>query len=84
MSEIGTIVKNVVEYIVTEIVEDKKSVSVEISSTSDESVNIEVRTSPEDMGRVIGKRGRVARAIRTVAQAAADEEGLESSVEFID
>jgi|TARA_Y100001960_G_scaffold103025_1_gene110911 predicted RNA-binding protein YlqC (UPF0109 family) len=84
MSEVGTIVKNVVEYIVTEIVEDKKSVSVDISSTSDESVNIEVRTSPEDMGRVIGKRGRVARAIRTVAQAAADEEGLESSVEFID
>ena len=33
---------------------------------------------------VIGKRGRVARAIRTVAQAAADEEGLDSSVEFID
>ena len=64
MSEVGTIVKNVVEYIVTEIVEDKKSVSVDISSTSDESVNIEVRTSPEDMGRVIGKRGRVARAIR--------------------
>ena len=84
MSEVGTIVKNVVEYIVTEIVEDKKSVSVDISSTSDESVNIEVRTSPEDMGWVIGKRGRVARAIRTVAQAAADEEGLESSVEFID
>ncbi len=84
MSEVGTIVKNVVEYIVTEIVEDKKSVSVDISSTTDESVNIEVRTSPEDMGRVIGKRGRVARAIRTVAQAAADEEGLESSVEFID
>ena len=84
MSEVGTIVKNVVEYIVTEIVEDKKSVSVDISSTSDESVNIEVRTSPEDMGRVIGKRGRVARAIRTVAQAAADEEGLESSVEFIE
>ena len=84
MSEVGTIVKNVVEYIVTEIVEDKKSVSVDISSTSEESVNIEVRTSPQDMGRVIGKRGRVARAIRTVAQAAADEEGLESSVEFID
>ncbi len=84
MSEVGAIVKNVVEYIVTGIVEDKKSVNVDISSSSDESVNIEVRTSPEDMGRVIGKRGRVARAIRTVAQAAADEEGLDSSVEFID
>ena len=84
MSEVGTIVKNVVEYIVSEIVEDKKSVKVDIASSSEDSVQIEVRTSPDDMGRVIGKRGRVARAIRTVAQAAADEEGLDSSVEFID
>ena len=84
MSETGTIVKNVVEYIVSEIVEDKKSVKVDIASSSEESVQIEVRTSPDDMGRVIGKRGRVARAIRTVAQAPADEEGLDSSVEFID
>ena len=80
----GSIVKNVVEYIVTQIVEDTKSVKVYIADSDDENVTIEVRTSPDDMGRVIGKRGRVARAIRTVAQAAADEEGLQSSVEFID
>tara|TARA_E500000331_G_C17066725_1_gene630721 strand:+ start:102 stop:353 length:252 start_codon:yes stop_codon:yes gene_type:complete len=80
----GRIVKNVVEYIVNQIVEDTKSVKVDIADSDDESVTIEVRTSPNDMGRVIGKRGRVARAIRTVAQAAADEEGLQSSVEFID
>ena len=80
----GSIVKNVVEYIVTQIVEDTKSVKVDIADSDDENVTIEVRTSPGDMGRVIGKRGRVARAIRTVAQAAADEEGLQSSVEFID
>ena len=81
---VGSIVKNVVEYIVTQIVEDTKSVKVDIADSDDENVTIEVRTSPDDMGRVIGKRGRVARAIRTVAQAAADEEGLQSSVEFID
>ena len=80
----GTIVKNVVEYIVTQIVEDTESVKVDVADSDDENVTIEVRTSPDDMGRVIGKRGRVARAIRTVAQAAADEEGLQSSVEFID
>ncbi|MBL6628146.1 MAG: KH domain-containing protein [Candidatus Actinomarina sp.] len=80
----GTIVKNVVEYIVKQIVEDTKSVKVDVADSDDENVTIEVRTSPDDMGRVIGKRGRVARAIRTVAQAAADEEGLQSSVEFID
>jgi predicted RNA-binding protein YlqC (UPF0109 family) len=44
----------------------------------------EVRTAKGDLGRVIGRRGRVARAIRTVAQAAADEEGLTSGVEFLD
>ena len=79
----GTIVKNVVEYIVNQIVEDTKSVKVDVADSDDENITIEVRTSPDDMGRVIGKRGRVARAIRTVAQAAADEEGLQSSVEFI-
>ena len=76
----GKIVKNVVEYIVKEIVEDTKSVKVDVADSDDENITIEVRTSPDDMGRVIGKRGRVARAIRT----AADEEGLNSSVEFID
>lgn len=84
MSESGNIVKNVVEYIVTQIVENEDEVKVEVASSTDDMVAIEVRTSSNDMGRVIGKRGRVARAIRTVAQAAADEEGLDSSVEFID
>ena len=57
---------------------------MDVADSDDENVTIEVRTAPEDMGRVIGKRGRVARAIRTVAQAAADEEGLQSTIEFID
>ena len=84
MSDTGKIVRNVAEYIISQIVEDEKSVKVDISSSDDENVAIEVRTAQSDMGRVIGKRGRVARAIRTVAQAAADEEGLQSTVEFID
>ena len=79
-----SIVKNVVEYIGSQIVEDTKSVKVDVADSDGENVTIEVRTAPEDMGRVIGKRGRVARAIRTVAQAAADEEGLQSTIEFID
>jgi predicted RNA-binding protein YlqC (UPF0109 family) len=78
------IVKKVVDYIVTQIVEDTSSVSVDIKQESEDSVVIEVRTAEQDMGRVIGKRGRVARAIRNVAQAAAEEEGLSASVEFID
>mgnify|MGYP001126513534 CR=1 FL=1 len=80
----GKIVQKVVRYIVSGIVEDPKSIKVDLIKDDDNSVTVEVRTAEQDMGRVIGKRGRVARAIRTVAQAAADEEGLSSSVEFID
>jgi predicted RNA-binding protein YlqC (UPF0109 family) len=44
----------------------------------------EVRAAKKDMGRVIGRRGRVARAIRVVAQVAADEEGISAVVDIVD
>ncbi len=80
----GDIVGRVVRYIVDEIVEDSESVELNIVEEGPDEVVAEVRTARPDMGRVIGRRGRVARAIRTVAQAAADEEGLTAQVEFLD
>jgi len=80
----GEIVERVVEYITREIVEDSDAVSVTIVEDGPDEVTAEVRAAKPDMGRVIGRRGRVAKAIRTVAQAAADEEGLQARVEFID
>ncbi len=80
----GAIVQRVVEYVTKEIVEDSESVSVTIVEDGPDEVTAEVRAAKSDMGRVIGRRGRVAKAIRTVAQAAADEEGLQARVEFID
>ncbi len=80
----GEIVEKVVTYLVTQIVDDPESVKVEIVSDADNSVVAEVRTAKSDMGRVIGRRGRVARAIRSVASIAGDEEGLSVEVEFLD
>jgi len=80
----GEIVERVVTYLVTEIVDDPESVKVEIVSDGDDSVVAEVRTAKSDMGRVIGRRGRVARAIRSVASIAGEEEGLSVDVEFLD
>lgn len=80
----GEIVRRVVEYLAKEIVEDEDGVEVTIVEEGPEEVLAEVRTAKSDMGRVIGRRGRVARAIRAVAQVAAEEEGLDSSVEFVD
>lgn len=80
----GEIVDRVVNYLVTEIVEDASKVEVTLVEEGPDEVVAEVRTAKSDMGRVIGRRGRVAKAIRTVTQAAAEEEGLESQVEFLD
>ena len=80
----GEILEKVVTYVVTEIVDDADAVEVNIVPDGDDAVVAEVRTAKGDMGRVIGKRGRVARAIRTVAGAAAEEEGLDVEVDFLD
>ena len=80
----GEIVQRVVEYISKEIVENPGEVSVTIVEEGPDEVIAEVRAAKGDMGRVIGRRGRVAKAIRVLAQAAADEEGLQARVEFID
>lgn len=80
----GEIVERVVTYLATEIVEDTDAVSVTIVEDGPDEVTAEVRAAKPDMGRVIGRRGRVAKAIREVAQVAADEEGLQARVEFID
>jgi hypothetical protein len=82
--EQGEIVDRVVRYVTEQIVDDASSVEVEVISDGQDSVVAEVRTAKKDMGRVIGRRGRVARAIRSVARAAGDEEGLDVQVEFLD
>lgn len=50
---------------------------------SNESVIIELRVAPDDMGKVIGKQGRIAKAIRTVVKAAATKESKRVLIEII-
>ncbi|HJR91094.1 MAG TPA: KH domain-containing protein [Acidimicrobiia bacterium] len=80
----GEIVERVVTYVVKEIVDNPDEVSVTIVEQGPEEVLAEVRAAKSDMGRIIGRRGRVARAIRAVAGAAGDEEGISADVEFVD
>lgn len=80
----GEIVERVVGYVVSSIVDDKEAVEVTMIDRGEDEVVAEVRTAPGEMGRVIGRGGRVARAIRSVAQTAAEEEGLTAGVEFVD
>ncbi len=80
----GEIVERVVRYVTEQIVDDAESVVVEMVPDGQDAVVAEVRTAKSDMGRVIGRRGRVARSIRSLADAAGDEEGLDVQVEFLD
>ena len=57
---------------VTELVNDKDAVEVNVDETNEEGVTVyRLHVAPDDMGRVIGKQGRIARAIRTVKRAGA-------------
>ena len=79
----GATARNVVEYLVRELVDDPDSVSIEMVEDRGR-VEFQVETAPDDVGRIIGRRGHVIQSIRTLARAAASKEGLEADVEIID
>ena len=73
----------VVTYLVNAIASDTEAVVVNTEERGD-SVRFRIHVAPEDMGRVIGRRGRVAQAIRTVVAAAGARDGVQTSVDIVD
>jgi predicted RNA-binding protein YlqC (UPF0109 family) len=73
----------VLTYLVRAVVDDPDAVNVEIDDSGRRPA-LNVTVGDGDMGRVIGKRGRVAQSIRTVTRAAAARDGLEIDIEFLD
>jgi uncharacterized protein len=73
----------VLEYLVRQLVDEPDGVEVEAVDRS-RGVQLEVRVAPGDMGRVIGKRGRTAQAIRTVTRAAAAKDSVDVNIEFLE
>ena len=71
-----------VEYVVKSLVDDPESVAVEESRDTGQVV-LELRVAEPDMGRVIGKSGRVINAIRAIVQIAAAKKGERVSLELI-
>ena len=65
------------------LVENKDQVAVETDAPNEEGVTVmHLHVAQEDMGRVIGKQGRIAKAIRTVIRAAATRSDLKVAVEI--
>ena len=75
--------KAVLEYIAKSIVDEPDAVEVEVSEDR-RGVLLSLHVAPDDMGKVIGKRGRVAAAVRAVVRAAGAKEGTEVSVDIVD
>jgi len=73
----------VLEYLAKAVVEDPDAVEIDVEEGR-RGLALNVRVGPGDMGRVIGKRGRVAQSIRTVVRAAAVKDGVSVDVEFVD
>ena len=75
--------KEILETMIKNLVEDEDSVSIE-EIAQDSEIKFEVRVNEKDMGRVIGKKGKITQSIRTVMKAIAAKENKKTSIEFID
>lgn len=75
--------KQVLETIIKNIVENQDAVSIYEKEEADK-VTFEVKVSDNDMGRVIGRQGKVANSIRTVMKALGSREKKKVTVEFLD
>jgi hypothetical protein len=75
--------RQLVDFLVTELVADPDAVEV-IESEDERGFRYTVHVAPDDMGKVIGKGGRTAKAIRAVVRAAATKQGSSAFVDIAD
>jgi len=76
-------VKELLEVLARALVDKPEEVKVDIVE-GEKSVILQLHVAPDDVGKVIGKEGRIARALRTVVKAAAAKEGKSALVEIMD
>ncbi len=75
--------KELIELISKKLVEHPEDVQVRVIDGEDGQV-FELRVNPDDMGRVIGKNGRVAKAVRTLVASAAAKQNLRVSLDIVE
>ena len=74
--------KELVMYIVKALVDNPDEVTVEETMSKDEII-LKLKVSQDDVGKVIGKQGRIAKAIRTVLKSAGNKENVKVSLEIL-
>jgi uncharacterized protein len=76
--------KELLEYLARQLVDEPDAVEVEQFDEDDGTVVLELAVAEDDYGKVIGKGGRTANALRTVVKAAAVKEGRRVLVDIVD
>ena len=75
--------REVLEYVARALVDEPDA--VEVTEVEGEgSVLLQLKVAPDDMGKVIGKRGRTVKAIRSVVRAAGSRQGISTMVEIVE
>ena len=75
--------KEMLEMLVKSLVDNVDNVEI-TEKESENDVTLEIRVDPSDMGKIIGKQGRIAKAIRVLMRAFATKEGKKVNVEILD
>ena len=75
--------KELLLYVATQLVDHPDAVTVTQREEEGNTV-LELRVAPEDMGKVIGRQGRIAKEIRTVIKAVAQRDGKHVTVDIVD
>lgn len=73
----------VLMYVARRLVDNPDAIRVDASETR-HGVKLSLRVAPDDMGKVIGRRGRVAQSIRSVVRAAGAKDGIDVIVDIVD
>jgi predicted RNA-binding protein YlqC (UPF0109 family) len=75
--------KELLEYLAKALVDNPDDVEIEVIE-GERSVILQLKVNPDDIGKVIGKQGRIAQALRTLVKAAATKQGKNAIVEILD
>ena len=84
MSSNPTDVAGLVRYLVEQIVDEPQAVEVESIDRQNGEIEVQIAVAEGDIGKVIGRQGRIIKSIRTLARAAASQCGLHAEVELAD
>lgn len=79
----AAVATSVLDYVARAIVEDPDAVVVEVEEGR-HGFTLRLHVAPDDMGKVIGRRGRVAQAIRALVRAAGTRDGTDVQVDIVD